>query len=401
MTAPSANIRAYRYPAIDLLRGLVIILMAIDHVRDYFHLASSSGDPMTAGEIDFELYITRWITHFCAPVFVFLAGTSAGLMATRKSSNELAQFLIKRGLWLILIEIVIVSNGWTFSPLGIEQFGGKLLIIMQVIWVIGASMVMLGVLQYLPANMVFAVGFIIVFGHNSLDYIWPASENSGFSAAPLWVALHAQSSVINESIHILFYYPLLPWIGVIACGYGCARLFTLEEQKRKRSFLLIGISLITLFFILRLINAYGEPVPWQVVPNNILQSILSFFKVSKYPPSLMFLSITLGPAFIFLAYAQSWQGKLTNILITFGRVPFLFYIAHIYWIHLLAATVGTLQGLPANTMFGFFFFYPKEWGFSLIAVYVVWLFVLFSLYPLCAWFSRIKQQRKDWWLSYL
>lgn len=397
----NSNQRAYRLDSIDLVRGLAVVIMALDHVRDYFYYASTSHDPMASGSIEFDLFFTRFITHFCAPTFVFLAGTSAGLMALRKGKHELAQFLIKRGFWLVFVEVVIISTAWTFSPFGSPELGGSVLIILQVIWAIGASMIVLGLLQYLPINAVLAISIIIIAGHNSLDGIWPATANGGFDAAPLWVALHAPSSVVLGSFHILFTYPLLPWIGVMALGFSSARLFTLEPEQRKRYLLTLGVSLCIAFLILRGFNSYGDPIGWALNTYSWLQTSMNFMNVNKYPPSLLYLCITLGPCFILLALAEGRTGKLAQVLTTFGRTPFLFYVAHLYLIHLLATLTGIALGFDAMKMKGAFIFYPEGWGFSLPVVYLIWVAILLMLYPVCAWFANIKKTRKDWWLSYL
>lgn len=393
--------RAYRLNSINLVRGLAVVLMAIYYVRDFFYYASTTYNPMASGTIEFDLFFTRFITHFCAPTFVFLAGTSAGLMALRKGKHELAQFLIKRGGWLIFVEVVIISIGWTFSPFGVPEMGGSILIIMQVIWVIGASMVILGVLQYLPVNLILAISILIILGHNSLDGLWPRPGNGGFDVAPLWVALHAQSSVVLDTIHIFFVYPLLPWVGVMTLGFSTAKLFTLEPDIRKKSLLMLGISMCAAFMVLRGFNSYGDPAVWALNTDSWFLTAMSFMNVSKYPPSLLFLCITLGPCFILLALAEDCKGKLAQILTIFGRTPFLFYVAHIYLIHILATLTGIALGFDAEKMKGEFVYYPEDWGFGLPVVYIVWLAVLLMLYPLCAWFAKIKKTRKDWWLSYL
>ncbi|MCF2948565.1 heparan-alpha-glucosaminide N-acetyltransferase domain-containing protein [Paraglaciecola aquimarina] len=393
--------RAYRFASIDIIRGLAVILMAIDHVRDYFYYASPAADPMATGAIEPEIFFTRFITHFCAPVFVFLAGTSAGLMVSRKSKHQLAAFLIKRGLWLVLVEMVIVSVGWTFSPFGVEALGGKVFVIMQVIWAIGASMIVLGILQFLPVNLVLGLGLGILFGHNYLDYFWPETVNYGMDDGPFWITLHAQSSIITDSFHFLFYYPLLPWVGVMAFGFGCARVFTLEQALRQKILLLSGVGALVLFFVLRLINLYGDPKPWSAVPEHLSQTAMNFLNVSKYPPSLMYLCITLGFAFVLLKYAESWNGKFAKILMTFGRVPFLFYIVHIYLIHALCILVASVQGFEIANFMNDFTLFPASWGFGLPVIYAIWLGVLIALYPVCLWFANVKKTRKDWWLSYL
>lgn len=396
----STNSTKYRYPAIDIIRGLVIILMALDHVREFFYYPHLNDDPLSQGAEYWPLYFTRWITHLCAPSFIFLAGISAGLMAERKSSNTLARFLILRGFWLIFMEMSIVTIGWTFSLYGISEINGEHFIILAVIWAIGASMVVLGVLQYLPVNIVLGVGLGIIFGHNFLDYYWPVTEKGGMEIAPFWVILHTQGSIIVENFRLFFYYPVIPWIGVMALGYGCARLYNLPSQVRVKALTAMGITFISCFILLRFHNLYGNPVPWYSATTHF-ETFLNILNVEKYPPSAAYLSITLGICFLLLSMAESWQGPLSKVMQTFGKVPFLFYIAHLYLIHLLAALFGLIQGYSYATMFNFFAFYPKDWGVSLAWVYWICLLVLIMLYPLCSWFCKVKRLRKEWWLSYL
>lgn len=392
------GLRAYRLGSIDLLRGLAIVVMAIDHVRDYF-LAGTTNDPMTDPDVAPAIFLTRWITHFCAPVFVLLAGTSAGLMASRKSRAELGRFLLTRGLWLIAIEIVVISLGWTFAPHGIVELDGRVLVTMQVIWAIGAGMVVLAGAQFLGRGACLALGIAIVAGHGLLHAVWPAS--SMFETGPLWVALHAQMTANAGPFTFVFVYPLLPWIGVMLLGFGAAGIFELAPERRDALLLRAGLAMTAAFFVLRGLDLYGDPNPWQVQPGGAVATLIDFFNTSKYPPSLAFLLMTLGPATILCAYAGRFRGAVAEVLVTFGRVPFAFYVLHLYLIHALSVLLGVAQGFGAAPFFTLFLFYPAGYGLPLWGVYVVWALVIASLYPFCRWMAGVKARRRDWWLSYV
>lgn len=396
-TAPG-DLRAYRLGSIDLLRGLAIVVMALDHVRDYF-LRAATQDPMTDPDISPELFLTRWVTHFCAPVFVLLAGTSAGLMAGRKSSADLGLFLLTRGLWLIAVEVVVISTAWTFAPHGIDELGGFVVVPMQVIWAIGASMVVLAGAQCLGRAACLAIGLAIVFGHNLLDAVWPASTM--FQPGPLWVALHAQMAATVGPLMFVFSYPLLPWIGVMLVGYGAAGVFELPAARRELLLLRAGLAMTTAFLVLRALDMYGDPNPWQVQPGGTIATVIDFFNTTKYPPSLLFLLMTLGPAAVLCAYAERFRGVVRDALVMFGRVPFAFYVAHLYLIHALSVLLGVAQGFGAEPFFNVFIFYPTGYGLPLWGVYAVWALVIALLYPLCRWVAGVKARRRDWWLSYL
>jgi uncharacterized membrane protein len=400
MTPTATDGRGYRLTSIDLLRGLVMVIMALDHVRDYFMMGALQ-DPMRDPQVDVALYLTRWITHFCAPVFVLLAGTSAGLMTTRRPPAALGAFLLKRGLWLIVVEWFVISTAFTFAPFGIAQVNGLVLVPMQVIWVIGASLVVLAGAQFLGRRACLAIGASIILGHNLLDPVWPTPH--GFSAvAPLWVALHAQMPYPAGPFFFYFAYPLLPWIGVILLGFGVAPLFELAPERRDALLLRIGIAAVAAFVLLRYSNVYGDPRPWAVQAQGGVRTALDFLNTEKYPPSLLYLLMTLGPAAIFCAYADRIGGGVRTVLVTYGRVPFAFYVAHFYLIHALSVGLGALQGFPASRMLTLQTFYPKTgYGLPLAGVYLVWIGVVVSLYPLCRWMAGVKTQRRDWWLSYL
>ncbi len=390
--------RAYRLTSIDMLRGLVIVIMALDHVREY--LGSSMHDPMHDPSVSPAWFATRWITHFCAPVFVFLAGTSAGMMAGRKTPPVLGEFLLKRGLWLIFIEVSVVSTAWTFAPLGLDQepMSGRAWIIMQVIWAIGASMVVLAGLQFLGSRACLLIGAAIVLGHNLLDPIWPRGDGLGW---PFWVALHSTMLEVVGPFGFWFAYPLLPWIGVMLLGYGTAGTFQSPPAQRDSRLLKAGLALTVAFVALRALDVYGDPHGWHVQSQGMIATVMSFLSTTKYPPSLQFLLMTLGPAAVLCAFADRFHGRVKDALVMFGRVPFAFYVVHLYLIHALCVVLAVSQGFAANQVCTFFPFLPKGYGVALPGVYLGWLVVVAMLYPFCRWVAAVKARRKDWWLSYL
>lgn len=399
-TGISRDARSYRLTCIDMLRGLVIVIMAIDHVRDFF-MVSNVQDPMAQPDVSAAVYLTRWVTHFCAPVFVFLAGTSAGLMAGRKNRHELAAFLAKRGLWLVFVEVAIISTAYTFSPFdGVPEVGGQTLLALQVIWAIGASMVVLAGAQYLGVLTCALIGAAIILGHNALEPIWPQG-NLLAGKDPLWYGLETQSSTSLGPFLLVFAYPLVPWIGVMLLGYGTAGIFKREPEQRDAFLLKAGLAMIVAFLLIRMSGLYGDPNPWHVQEAGLLATVFDFMNVTKYPPSLLFILITLGPMALLCAYADRMGGWLKDTLVMFGRVPFAFYIAHWYLIRLGSLALAAYQGFEPEQMMTFFFFFPRDYGVSLPWVYVIWLLVLAILYPFCKWFADVKTRRKDWWLSYL
>lgn len=382
-----------------MLRGLAIVIMAIDHVRDFF-LVAAVQDPMANSDIPPGLFITRWITHFCAPVFVLLAGTSAGLMAGRKGPSELARFLFTRGAWLIFVEWFVIATAFTFAPGGLPELDGRVFVAMQVIWAIGASMVVLSAAQLLGRNLCLGVGVVILAGHNLLDAWWPASQLFDLGS-PLWVALHAQMSFVAGPFQLFFAYPLLPWIGVMLLGFGIAEVFELPPGRRNVLLLNWGLALTVAFFVLRLLDVYGDPNHWEHHASGLTATLIDFFNTSKYPPSLSFLLMTLAPAAIFAAFADRMHGPVKDALVMFGRVPFAFYVAHFFLIHALSVLLGVTQGFSARQMCTIFFYYPKGYGVPLTGIYVVWIMVMVILYPFCRWVAAVKGRRRDWWLSYL
>jgi uncharacterized membrane protein len=391
--------RAYRLESIDMVRGLVIVLMAIDHVRDYFNFGGEP-DPLANPNISAALFFTRWITHFCAPAFVFLAGTSAGLMASRKTPSALGAFLFTRGVWLIFIEWFVVATAWSFAPSGIEQLDGRVGVVMQVIWAIGASMVILAGAQFLGQRVCLLIGGAILVGHNLFDPIWPVTSGIVDTGHPWWVALHAQMGIASGPFFFLIPYPVLPWIGVMLLGFGTAPLFQEPVHRRNTRLLAWGVAVTAAFVVLRGMEVYGEPNPWQV-QNGAIGTVIDFLNVTKYPPSLLFLLMTLGPAAMLCACADRMPDAIKRPLIVFGRAPFAFYVAHLYLIHALAVAFGVIQGFEASEFLTYSFFFPEGYGVGLPGTYAVWLVVVAMLYPLCKWVTAVKGRRQDWWLSYL
>jgi uncharacterized membrane protein len=288
----SRDARSYRLTSIDFLRGLVIVIMAIDHVRDFF-LANAMQDPMNQADVSPAVYLTRWITHFCAPTFVFLAGTSAGLMSARKSPSELGAFLVKRGLWLIFVEVAIISTSVTLAPLGIAELGGATLVFLQVIWAIGASMVLLGAAQFMGARACLYLGILILLGYNSLDALWPSPDLEGGDSA-LMALLFYQGSYRVGPFYIMAVYPLLAWFAVMLLGFGSSFIFAKESPARNTLLIRIGIAFVISFIVLRASGLYGDANPWQVQASGSLATVFDFMNVTKYPPSLLFLLATLG-----------------------------------------------------------------------------------------------------------
>jgi len=387
-----------RIKSIDLLRGLIMIIMALDHVRDYFHADAFIYDPLDLEKTSLILYFTRWITHFCAPIFVLLAGTSAFISGQRKTTKELAGFLVKRGIWLVILEQTIVNFGWFFNP-GFSFF------IFGVIWVLGLSMICLAGLIFLPKKIILAIGLIMVFGHNLLDAVHaPGNDAASF----FWGALHERKFFAYGHIHIAEFYHLIPWAGVMALGYCLGGIFAKgsDPLRRKRILLQLGISSLVLFVIIRAINVYGNPYPWSH-QSSPMRTFLSFINIYKYPPSLDYLLVTEGFAFIFLALTENVSGRLSNIISVYGRVPLFYYVLHIYLIHLVAMASAVYLGYKWTDMTSFNTWIDampnlQGYGFSLGTVYLIWLSILIILYPLCKKYDRYKSSHKDkWWLSYL
>jgi uncharacterized membrane protein len=378
-----------RLDSIDLLRGLVMVLMALDHTRDFF----AAGGPNPRDIADPALFLTRWVTHFCAPTFIFLAGVSAYLYGGRgRSAGEVSWFLLTRGVWLVVVEFTVIRFCWTFS-LYTHFF------VMQVIWVIGASMIVLAGLVHLPRWVIAAIGVAMIVGHNLVDGV--GAEQFG-NVSWLWKLLHQPGLIeIGPQTKLFVLYTLVPWSGVMAAGYALGPVFRLDLASRRSFLLRTGIAVAAGFVVLRATNLYGDPAAW-TMQSSFLGTLLSFIDCEKYPPSLLFLMMTLGPALILLALFECADGAVASRITTFGRVPFFFYVVHIAFIHALAVGFASITLGDIGWTFGSFLSQkPMTYGLNLFGVYAVWLCVVVVLYPLCRWFASLKRQRHEWWWSYL
>ena len=368
-----------RIVSIDVLRGLVMAVMALDHTRDFF--GTSGFNPRDVMEP--TLFLTRWVTHFCAPTFIFLAGLSAFLYGRGRSTEQLSRFLLIRGLWLILIDLTLIKFGWRFEVDLYRLSAG-------VIFVIGASMVALAALIWLPRWAIAGVSLIMIAGHNLFDGV-RAEELGGASWA--WHLLHEPGLVpLGHGVNLYVLYPLIPWIGVMAAGYLLGPAMQLEERTRQRVLFGLGAAVTLGFIVLRATNLYGDPAPW-TPQQTLLSTVLSFLNCEKYPPSLLYLMMTLGPALMLLASFEHARGAFARLLATFGQVPFFYYVVHLYLIHALAvATTFAMTGVLTRT---------PTIGLGLPGIYFVWLLVLVLLYPICRWFAELKERGSGWWWSYL
>jgi uncharacterized membrane protein len=392
-----------RLYSVDALRGLVMLIMALDHVRDFFHVYAKSFDPLDPSKTWTALFFTRWVTHFCAPTFVFLAGTGAFLSTRRgRTKKELSRFLLTRGLWLILLELTLVRFGWFFN------FDYHFLFA-QVIWAIGWSMIVLAGLVHLPVRAIAAFGLVMIFLHNALDRIQAADFGS---LRWLWVVLHETNILVpRPGVIFLAAYPLIPWVGVMAAGYAFGELLMLERERRRRILPRLGGACIALFVVLRALNIYGDPLGWSSQARGTWFTLLSFLNTQKYPPSLLFLLMTLGPSIIALALFDRAGGRepgaLMRPFVVFGRVPMFYYLLHVPLMHLVAVVFSLARYGRADWLFmnwpppGQPPLEPQGYGYNLWVVYAVWLGVVVALYPICRWFAEVKQRRRDAWLSYL
>jgi len=407
---PQSQIKSgRRLDSVDLLRGLVMVIMALDHTREFFSYFRSA--PEVLPRTNLAYFFARWITHFCAPTFFFLAGTGAFLYAARgRNTREVAGFLVKRGLWLVLLEFTLVDFGFSFVP----GF-----VIAGVFYAIGLCMVLLAAVIWLPEKWIAAIGLSIIFLHNLTDRIRP--DSLGAFKIP-WQLLHVPGVIPIKPPNIFFpnLYVILPWFGVMAAGYAFGALLLKKPERRHRMMLVIGASATALFFVLRFANLYGQPpiegalIPFAAGPYvpqpTLAKSIIAFFNVNKYPPSLQFVLMTLGPALMLLAWfdgvdLSAGRNWLWRKIVVYGRVPMFYYILHIWVIHALAVLVAVTHGQSYGWLLhGAAFTGPKPgdvYGYGLPFVYLMWAIVVVLLYPVCAWFAEYKRTHKQWWLRYL
>jgi uncharacterized membrane protein len=394
-----------RVDSIDLLRGIVMVIMLLDHTRDYFSAEAFQFDPTDLSKTSVALFFTRWITHFCAPTFFFLAGTGAYLRQARgATAADMSRFLVSRGLWLILLELTVIRWGISgdFLPHGAYA--------LQTIWALGVSMIVLGAMVHLPLKVVGALSLTMIAVHNAFDGVHVASCLPGqppCGAGDVAIRLLHVSGpiVLPHGIFLLALYPLIPWLGVMAAGYVFGKLYTLDAETRRRALIRLGGGIVVLFVVLRATNLYGDPAKWSVQPRGAAFTLLSFLNTTKYPPSLLYLCMTIGPGILLLAFMErERRGGLGRALVTYGRVPMLFYMLQWLYAHGAAFIVWNLAGMstaalhvlqndPSQPI--------ENVGFSLPVVYAFWLLGVLLIYPLCKWFAEVKKRRSDWWLSYL
>ncbi len=385
-----------RIQSVDVLRGVIMIVMALDHVRDYFGATGIS--PTDVAHASTALFFTRWITNFCAPVFFLLTGTGAFLSLRRKSTAQLSRFLWTRGLWLIFLEIVVTRClGWQFN------FDYRLTLLF-VLWALGWSMIALAALVHFPVRIVTAFGVVMIATHNLLDSV--AASSFGVFA-PLWSILHAPAVIFASPRFTVFEaYPLIPWIGVTAVGYGLGQVYRWDTDRRRAFLLRLGIAVTTAFVVIRAVNVYGDPNRW-TTQHSSFSTVLSFINTTKYPPSLLFLLMTLGPAMLFLRAVDGWTPRSLHPALIIGKVPMFYYVLHITLAHLIAVVLCYARYGQVHWMFEspqlsqFPITFPPGWGFDLPVVYLVWGVVVILLYPACRWYAALKQRRSDWWLSYI
>lgn len=388
---PSAPVRGARLDAVDVLRGLVMVIMLLDHTRDYVHRDALLFSPTDLARTTVLLFLTRWVTHFCAPVFVLLAGTGAALRLARgRSRAELARYLATRGLWLVVLEFTVIRFGLAFD-LDYRAFPGML----EVIWAIGVSMVVLAALVRLPTAAVAALGLGIVALHNLTDG-WRVPGVA-------WTVLHQPGMIRLLGAPLLVAYPVLPWIGVMLLGYALGGVYGWEAGRRRRFLVRAGWAAVAAFLVVRAADLYGDPAPWSAQESAAL-TVLSFLNTTKYPPSLLYLLMTLGPALLALAWLErAPRGPLARALTTYGRVPLFYFVVQWFVAHALAIALSLAAGKPVTHLFGMPGATPPlpGAGFGLGVTYLVWLAGLAVTFPLCRWFAGVKRRRTDWWLSYL
>ena len=388
--AEAVTVKRARLESVDLLRGVVMIIMALDHTRDFF---GQPGSPTNLATASVALFFTRWITNICAPVFFLLTGTGAFLSLCKRTKSELSRFLFTRGLWLIFLELTL------FRCLALQFNFDYHITIVNVLWALGWAMIVLSALVYLPAWAVTTFGVVMIATHNFLDSI--------DSANPLWSVLHSPNIIFSNPGHTVFVaYPLIPWVGVTAAGYGLGQIYGWAPARRRTLLLRLGIGLSIGFLLLRAINIYGDPSPW-TTQHSAAFTVLSFLNTTKYPPSLLFLLMTLGPALLFLWAVDGGTPHFLRPALIIGKVPMFYFLLHFVFIHFLAVVICYARYGQIHWMFEssdinhFPITPPPGWGLTLPFVYLIWAFVVIALYPLCRWFAVLKQRHNDPWLSYL
>lgn len=381
--------------SVDVLRGLIIVIMALDHTREYVNAQAITFNPEDLTQTTYAFFFTRWITHFCAPVFAFTAGLGAFLKLERGGTKaELSRFLWTRGLWLIVLELTAVRFTFFFSLTDNPTF-------LLVFWMLGLGMIVLAALIHLPFRVLATLSIAMIALHNLFDKITPA-QFGGYGW--IWNVLHQPGMVYPDPL-VIAGYPLIPWVGVISAGFCFGRIYRLPDEQRRKTLIMTGLALTAAFLVLRFVNVYGDLRPWEVQPRPGF-TLLAFLKTNKYPPSLLYLMMTLGPAIFFLGLIDRVRPSINSALLVFGRTPQFFFIMHIAVIHLLAVALGyytygaqpflwtTPPGVGGTG-------YPENYGWSLTTTYLAWVTVVIVMYPMCRMLANLKSTRRSWWLSYL
>ena len=391
---------ARRLDPIDAVRGLVMILMALDHVRDFIHRGAMFASPTDLATTTPLLFLTRWVTHLCAPTFMFTAGLGAFLWWQRgKTKGQLSTYLLTRGLWLIMLEITVMRLAYNFDLAQNYPF------FLLVLWALGGCMIGLAVLIWLPTRILLVVSIAMILLHNCLDKV----DATRFGrAAPAWDLLHQPGGFQLAGATVIVGYPLVPWIAVMSLGFCCGWLYLAEVNVRRRILLVSGAAMTLAFVGLRAFNMYGDPVPWATQTSPVYTG-LSFFNTTKYPPSLAFLLMTLGPCLLALGWLDRRPLNPANPLVVFGRVPLFYFVVHFYLAHAAAALLALVRYgtralsfvfRPLPSMGSPRELFPADFGYELWVAYVVWVLIVMGLYPVCRWFGKVKAARHDWWLGY-
>ncbi|MBC6698288.1 DUF1624 domain-containing protein [Hymenobacter puniceus] len=377
-----------RVRALDVIRGLVMVIMALDHTRDFW--GATLLRPEDVAHAPALLFLTRWVTHICAPTFVLLSGCSVYLYAQKRHNRAaVSRFLLARGLWLIVVEVTVLTFvlSWSYS-----------LTLLLVIWAIGTGFALLAGLLWLPRWLLIALTFVVLAGHNLVPNLAPVTAaNAG------WALLHNGPFVLPVlGQPVLVAYSVGPWLGVLLAGYLLGPWFQLPLPLRNRRLRWAGVGLLGIFCMLRATNWYGDPTPWSVQPQGLLHTWLSFVNVTKSPPSLLFVCLTLGVALLLLSQAEKATSRLSDILRTFGQVPFFYYLLHFTLLSSAAWIWTTLEfDRAVNLAFAPASAWPPAYSPSLARTYLVWAVVVVAMYGPCRWYQRFKQTHTHWWLSYL
>lgn len=399
--AATNDVSSSRLTSLDAWRGLIMVMMALDHVRDFVHAGAMTGSPEDLATTTPILFLTRWLTHFCAPVFMFAAGAGVFLKLQREGSKaKLSWYLLTRGVWLVLLELTIMRLAMNFS------IDLQYPVLLLVLWALGMCMVVLAALMHLPMPAIAIVSAVLILGHNAVDGVRAAQ----LGVWPwLWNVLHQQGVFIVGGVPVVTAYPLVPWIGVMAAGFCFGPVLRMAPPARQRVMIRSGLALIAGFVILRTFNLYGEPSHWSP-QGSAAMSVVSFLRATKYPPSLIFLMMTMGPALLVLAWLDRLDWSKQHPLNVIGRVPLFYYVIHFWLIHLVASALAFVTHgsaslawlfMPLPSMGGPAKLFPPDFGYPLWAAYVVWIAVVLMMYPLCRWFAALKARHTGWWWGYL